>query len=64
MDTLGQILWYLLFASPIIAIPIALKLSKKVKVRILLWLSISLVLATLCYFLSISILFRGGMGPT
>jgi hypothetical protein len=63
MDTLGQILWWLIFASPIIIIPLVWKLSKQKKIAtILKGLLISGIISLILYFLSLAIIFREGMG--
>lgn len=63
MDTLGQILWFIMFGTPLITIPIVWKLSKQKKmVKILMGLLLGLVLSFILYHISMSIIFRDGMG--
>jgi uncharacterized membrane protein len=64
MDTLGQILWFLMFATPLITIPIVWKISNKKKVvRILIGLGLAIIMSFLLYHISLGIIFRDGMGP-
>jgi len=63
MDTLGQILWFLMFGTPLITIPIVWKFSKRKKiVRFLIGLLIAIILSFFLYHISLSIIFRNGMG--
>lgn len=63
MDTLGQILWFLMFATPLLTIPLVWKFSKQKKVvRILIGLALACVLSFVLYFVSLAIIFRDGMG--
>ena len=64
LDILGQILWYTTFGTPLITIPLVWKYSKQKKsYRILIALLLSLLLSFLLYYISLSIIFRNGMGP-
>lgn len=64
MDVLGQFLWFLMFGTPLITIPLTWKLSNQKKVvRILIGLVLALILSFLLYFISLAIIFRNGMGP-
>jgi hypothetical protein len=64
MDLLGQILWYSIFITPIITIPIIWRISKLNKVlRLLLGILIAGILSLIFYVISLSIIFRDGMGP-
>jgi uncharacterized membrane protein YgaE (UPF0421/DUF939 family) len=63
MDTLGQALWFLLFVTPLITIPLVWRFSSAPKwLRVMLGLLIALLLSFLLYHLSLAILFRDGMG--
>lgn len=63
MDILGQILWFMIFVTPLIVIPIIWKLSKKKKlIRILIGLGFSIILSFLLYHISLRIIFRNGIG--
>lgn len=64
LDLLGQILWFLMFATPLITIPIVWKVSNQKKIiRIIIGLVIAMILSVFLYHVSISIIFRDGMGP-
>jgi len=64
MDTLGQVLWFSMFATPLITIPLMWKVLPINKVlRILIGLFLALVLSFLLYYVSLRIIFRDGMGP-
>ena len=64
MDLLGQALWFLIFLTPFIILPLSLRLIKAGKMaRILAGLLFSLFISLILYCLSLAILFRDGMGP-
>jgi membrane protein DedA with SNARE-associated domain len=64
MDLLGQILWFLILGTPLVTIPIVWKLSKQKKIiRILIGFVVAIILSFLLYYISLSIIFRDGMGP-
>ncbi len=64
MDIVGQILWFMMFVTPLITIPIVWKISKQNRImKILIGLLIAFVLSFVLYHLSLSIIFRDGMGP-
>ena len=65
MDIIGEILWWSAFFTPVITIPIALKFSKSKKIiRIVKGLLIAIGISIVFLFISITILFRNGLGPT
>ncbi len=65
MDLLGQILWFAIFLTPLITIPIAWHLVKgKIIYRILLAIVLTIIASFILYILSLAILFRNGLGPT
>jgi len=65
MDFLGQVLWFAIFLTPLITIPIAWHLIKgKIIYRILLAVALTIITSFILYMLSLAILFRDGMGPT
>jgi hypothetical protein len=65
MDIIGQILWFAMFLTPVVTIPLAWKLLPFKKVyRIIIGLLISLLLSFLFYHICLAIIFRDGMGPT
>ena len=64
MDIIGQILWFLMFGTPLITIPIVWKISKQKKIiRILIGLGLAIVISFFLYHISLEIIFRDGMGP-
>jgi len=64
MDTLGQILWYVMFATPLATIPMTWKFLKIKKVyRVIIGFVIALFLSFILYHISLAIIFRDGMGP-
>jgi hypothetical protein len=63
-DRLGSILWFSMFLTPLVTIPLAWKYSKQKRVvRILIGLFYAFIISFLLYFISLAILFRNGMGP-
>ena len=65
MDTIGQILWFAMFLTPFVTIPLAWKLVPFKKVyRIIIGFLFSLLLSFILYHISLAIIFRDGMGPT
>ena len=64
LDVVGQICWVLMFASPLITLPITWRMKHHQKsYRIFLGIALALFFSTMFYFISMSILFRDGMGP-
>jgi len=64
MDLLGQILWFAMFATPILTIPLVWRFLDTKKVyRVIVGLLIAFVLSFLLYHISLAIIFRDGMGP-
>lgn len=64
-DTIGQILWFAMFATPLLTIPLVWKFLKVGKVyRIIIGLVLAAFLSFFLYFISLAIIFRDGMGPT
>lgn len=64
MDLLGQLLWYAIFITPVLAIPLAWRLMDTRKIyRLLAGLFFAAVLSTFLYLISLAIIFREGMGP-
>jgi ABC-type polysaccharide/polyol phosphate export permease len=65
LDIIGQILWYSIPFTPVITIPIIwLTFKRKWYIKILIGLLFALILSAILYGLSLSIIFRDGMGPT
>jgi len=64
MDILGQILWFLMFLTPLFTIPLVWKYCKRKKfIRLIIGLLLSLLFSLILYFISLLIIFRSGMGP-
>jgi len=65
LDIVGQILWFSIFLTPVITIPLACKYSKTGKLyRIILGLLMAFFLSIIFYSISMAILLRDGLGPT
>ncbi|SDQ07330.1 hypothetical protein SAMN05216294_0179 [Flagellimonas zhangzhouensis] len=65
VDTLGQIVWFAIPFTPLFTIPIICKLSNSRKIYRILWgLGLELIMSLILYLLSISIVFRNGMGAS
>lgn len=64
-DIIGQILWFLMFLSPLICIFLFWKfLEIKKLYRIIIGLLLGVIISFILYFISLAIIFRDGMGPT
>lgn len=64
MDVAGQFLWFLMFATPLITIPLVWRYSKqRYIIRLLVALLLAGILSALLYLISLEIIFRDGMGP-
>jgi hypothetical protein len=64
MDIIGQILWFAMFGTPLLTIPLTWRLLPIKKVyRVIVGLLFALVLSFLLYHISLAIIFRDGMGP-
>lgn len=64
MDTLGKILWMAMFLTPLATIPISWKLiPAKGIYKIITGLVFAALLSFLLYYISLSLIFRNGMGP-
>jgi hypothetical protein len=63
IDRLGEILWFAMFATPLLTIPFAWKwLSIKKIYRVVVGLLLAVILSFILYYLSLGIIFRNGMG--
>jgi hypothetical protein len=63
-DTVGQVLWFAMFATPLLTIPLVWKFFKVGKVyRIIIGLVIAAFLSFFLYHISLEIIFRHGMEP-
>lgn len=64
MDLLGQALWLLMFVIPIVIMPLLWRRKKLPKIhRIIYGVVIAVLCSVILYFISLSIIFRDGMGP-
>ena len=64
MDIIGEICWYMMFATPFICIPLVWKLSSQNKgVKLLIGLLLAFAFSVFLFFFSLAIVFRNGMGP-
>lgn len=62
-DIFGQVLWFAMFFTPLITIPVVWVLFKVKKVyRIIIGLVLAVFISFLLYQISLSIIFRNGMG--
>jgi hypothetical protein len=64
MDLLGQILWFAMFGTPVLTVPLTWHLMTTKKVyRVLVGLLLAVILSFFLYYISLAIIFRDGMGP-
>ncbi len=63
-DTIGEIFWFTMFFAPIIIMLFVWKFLKIEKIyRIIIGVILGLFISLLCYYISMGIIFRNGMGP-
>lgn len=63
-DTIGEIFWFAMFFAPVIAVILVWKYIEIEKFyRIIIGIIIGLFISLICYYVSMGILFRNGMGP-
>ncbi len=63
MDIIGQILWTLMFVTPLVTIPFVWKHSQQKKfIRILVGLAWAFVLSLILYWFILAIILRNGIG--
>jgi hypothetical protein len=64
VDLFGQILWFAMFGTPLLTIPLAWRIMDIKKVyRVVIGLLFALILSFILYHVSLTIIFRDGMGP-
>jgi hypothetical protein len=64
-DAIGQFLWFAMFATPLLTIPLVWKYFEIRKMhRIIIGLVLAAFLSFFLYFISLAFIFRDGMGPT
>jgi len=65
LDTVGEILFYAIFLTPLLTIPLVWKCSKADKIyRILIGIGLAILISFVFFIISFAILFRDGLGPT
>lgn len=63
MDVIGEICWFIMFATPFICIPLVWKFSSQTNgVKLLIGLLLAFALSLFLFICSLVILFRNGMG--
>jgi hypothetical protein len=63
LDTVGEILWWCMFITPVITIPPVWWISKRDKtLRVLIGLCFALLLSLVLFIISMAIFSRNGMG--
>ena len=63
METLGQILWFAMFLTPVVTIPLVWKLLPGNKiVRVLLGLLLAACLSFFLFYISLGMIFHDGLG--
>ncbi len=65
LDTIGKVLWYAMFFTPVITIPLSWKYWKGNKIEKIITGSVCAVLLSLFFFaISFGLALRNGLGPT
>jgi hypothetical protein len=65
LDVIGQALWFGIPLTPLFTIPLIWKWKRASKIlRVIVALVIAFLISAFFYTVSISILFRNGMGPS
>jgi hypothetical protein len=63
LDLIGQFFWILMFIMPLVTVLIIWKMSDTNKILlVIIGLLVGSFFSVLCYFISLAILFRNGMG--
>jgi hypothetical protein len=63
LDLIGQFFWMLMFIMPLVTVLIVWKMSATNKILLLIiGVLVGSFFSVLCYFISLAILFRNGMG--
>jgi hypothetical protein len=64
LDLLGHFFWILMFIMPLVTVLIVWKMSATNKILlVIIGVLVGSFFSVLCYFISLAILFRNGMGP-
>jgi len=65
LDLISGILWWSIFITPLITIPLSWKFIKVNKfTRVVIGLIFAIILSGILFILSLEIIFRDGMGPS
>ena len=63
LDLIGQFFWMLMFIMPLLTVLIVWKMSETNKIMlVIIGVLMGSFFSVLCYFISLAILFRNGMG--
>jgi hypothetical protein len=63
LDLVGQFFWILMFIMPLVTVLIIWKMSDTNKIiLVIIGVLVGSFFSVLCYFISLAILFRNGMG--
>jgi hypothetical protein len=63
LDLIGQFFWMLMFIMPLVTVLIVWKMSATNKILlVIIGVLVGSFFSVLCYFISLAILFRNGMG--
>jgi hypothetical protein len=63
LDLIGQFFWILMFIIPLVTVLIVWKMSATNKILlVIIGVLVGSFFSVLCYFISLAILFRNGMG--
>lgn len=63
LDLIGQFFWMLMFIMPLVTVLIVWKMSMTNKILlVIIGVLVGSFFSVLCYFISLAILFRNGMG--
>ncbi|MEY4289908.1 MAG: hypothetical protein RLZZ30_1996 [Bacteroidota bacterium] len=63
LDLIGQFFWMLMFIMPLVMVLIIWKMSETNKILlVIIGVLVGSFFSVLCYFISLAILFRNGMG--
>jgi hypothetical protein len=63
LDLIGQFFWILMFIMPLVTVLIVWKMSATNKILlVIIGVLVGSFFSVLCYFISLAILFRNGMG--
>jgi len=66
MDLLGEILWFAMFFTPLVTLPLVWKYntSNTKTMRVIIGLLLAFIISFVFFIVSFSIFLRDGLGPT